>query len=403
MRLAYSVLNDLPDDSTGKFFAFDYRVGWFPNRFEMVEYLESDCLNELIKRLIASEHDAVFINSGFYCPFNIEKIDSVLRKLFSEKDFILAGTLLNSSSEPPTIHPKAVFLNLNKIRQVGAPKFIKASIDSLILYHEENILELIQPLPDYIEQNHFYVKPSEADLFLKTLKQKRTSIKLSQTANKYLDFQLNKNQETKLYIFNNEPFNAQELPKLSSIIGPCSGLKKNLWLHQSGFDSNTKVIHFDISPIALNWAKNLIDSPSQKVIEYFRSIDTNLFQKILDFFDGQFTDHWELYQNCEHTFLYLDVVKNFDQLSDYFMKDSLFWFSNCFYYKDTFLDYGGSEKVTDQLIKMLDYLNTFAPDVWLDGIISPGSNLPNCNILGKVSAVYPEIISHNRKKKWRLY
>lgn len=445
MKIVYSVLDDLPNSEIANFFAFDYRTGWFPIKYTMLHYLEFNDINLLLNKLSEYDFDAACIQSSYYCPFNIDIYHSSLLNMIKDEEFLVAGHIIDNEelffqenqkhNKIPlyfSLHNQCFLVNLNKYRELNCPIFTldvstallpfpkRSSVNAhdnytplrldptdqksnynlvgignnFIKISLENNLSVLN-FTEEIRKNKFYVYPGEADDFVNMLKFDENK-NLRNSSLNYVKYNKNPSNE-KFYIFNTEPYHEFNHPKpnLDFLVCPCSGLKANMFLYQIGFTSETTIVHFDLSKLAIESTNKMLNMSGEEVCNFLENQNEFKFNELVKFFDNTLIQHWEDYKKCKHEFLNLDVVLEYEKLYKYFLGNSLFWFSNCFYYKSTYLNYGGYKIMTPRIINMFDNLNQINPDLWLDGLILAGSDLPSRIITGFAKDVSNEFRSTN--------
>lgn len=162
-----------------------------------------------------------------------------------------------------------------------------------------------------------------------------------------------------IYVLNSEDVSkyTPALPApIEHYIGVAGGFKGVLLLKKHLFNNNTRVTYVDVSDAALNYQKYLIDNwdgdlnlYSRTVQEYEQQFPShrciwrswNIWDEEIDLFLGQaelsreqFRAVWQQYQQLNHTFLKLDLLKETDRFVKYVESVdagcSYMWLSNAF-------------------------------------------------------------------------
>jgi len=161
-----------------------------------------------------------------------------------------------------------------------------------------------------------------------------------------------------IYILNSEEFykNKKFDKPIDTYVGVASGFKHLLLLNWLGFTSNTKIIFTDISKVALDYQKYLIENWDGNLENYYQiskkyqkefpnlkyawrnwngwDNEINMFLSQANLSKIEFADLWKRYCNLNHTFIELNLLENTKLLTDLLYSKSneniYIWLSNAF-------------------------------------------------------------------------
>ena len=173
------------------------------------------------------------------------------------------------------------------------------------------------------------------------------------------------------YVINTESI-LQNTPKnYNRYIGVCGGLKSIILLGRDCFDTDTKVLMFDISPAAVEWQQHLRehwkgDSNSflecqrrfkERFPDYIPINDSSIqeFMKQNNMDDSDLQDAWNKYKKLDVVFDTLDIFnkEHKDKMIKFSSSSSsssntYFWISNCFIMERIIFQKGFKQAVQTQ-------------------------------------------------------
>ena len=150
------------------------------------------------------------------------------------------------------------------------------------------------------------------------------------------------------YVINTEGITEQTIGNYDTYIGVCGGLKPIVLLGRDSFGIDTKVLMFDISPIAVEWQKFLRenwDGHSDSFIECHNTfkerfpdckpINDSSLQEFMEqnhMKDDEFIEAWTKYKKLDVVFETFDIFNDShkDSMIKFCGKNTYFWISNCF-------------------------------------------------------------------------